>query len=150
MEIYEIYKQLLNEETYFNIQQNEDRVEINLISNGNVVGNIILDFVMGGYWEFEDEMSEDRYDEIFPDDKFVKIEHIEVKDEYKGRGFAKQLMNKAIEYAKKMGETVIYLNASPMGFSGLSINDLVGFYKSFGFKTIIDDYDKNKEMIKYI
>jgi len=33
---------------------------------------------------------------------------------------------------------------------GLNINDLVGFYKSFGFSIIVDDYTHNKEMVKYI
>lgn len=148
--IYKIFESILNEEIHFSLDQDEDRVKITAISNGNVVGSIILDFVIAGYWEFEDEMTEDRYDEIFPDDRYAKIESIEVKDEYKKQGFAKILMQKGIEYSKKMGETVIYLNASPMGFKGLNISDLVGFYKSFGFEIIVDDYTHNKEMIKYI
>lgn len=150
MNIYSIYEELLNKTTHFDINQDEDRVTITAVFNGNIIGSVILEFVMSGYWEFEDEMDEDRYDEIFPDDRFVKIEYLEIDDEYKKQGFAKQLMNKAIEYSKQMGENVMYLNASPMGYSGLNINDLVGFYKSFGFKIIIDDYSENKEMVKYI
>lgn len=149
MRIYDIYENLLRS-TFFKIEEDEDRVKIIAINNGNIVGYIILEFVTDGYWEFEDEMDEDMYNTIFPDDKFVKIEVLEVKDEYKGKGFAKELMSKAIEYSKKKGETVMYLNASPMGHTGLNLQDLVRFYQSFGFKTIIDDYTQNKEMVKYL
>ena len=39
---------------------------------------------------------------------------------------------------KEMGYHQIYLNASPMGFEGLNITDLVWFYKGFGFKEILN------------
>jgi hypothetical protein len=58
-------------------------------------------------------------------------------------------MERAISYARSKGETVMYLNASPMGFSGLNVNDLSGFYNAFGFQTLIDS-GHNVEMFANI
>lgn len=131
-------------------EEDDDRIEISIYKNNEKIGYIILDIIHYGYWMFEDEIDEDSYDKLFPDDKFVKIETIKIEDNYKGNGYAKILMNKAIEYVKKLNIDVIYLNASPMGFNGLNLEDLVGFYESFGFEIFIDDYAENKEMIKYL
>jgi GNAT superfamily N-acetyltransferase len=104
---------------------------------------------MNGYFMFEDDMTEDEYDELFPDDTFLRIEHLFVPDDYKDNGYGKQLVNQAIQYAKEISEDVIYLNASPMGNSGLSISNLVNFYKKFGFQILphSDKWSNNKEMI---
>jgi len=85
---------------------------------------------------------------LFPEDRFAKIEVIEVNDKYKGGGFAKELMNKAISTVKERGFNRVYLNANPMGYGGLDINDLVGFYQKFGFQIIpsLDKWADNKEM----
>jgi hypothetical protein len=42
----------------------------------------------------------------------------------------------------------IYLNASPMGFSGLNLEDLTNFYKKFGF-SVFKKQGNNNLMIKY-
>ena len=39
---------------------------------------------------------------------------------------------------KNNGYNQFYLNASPMGFKGLSTMDLVDFYKKFGFKELLN------------
>jgi ribosomal protein S18 acetylase RimI-like enzyme len=111
--LYEIYQKIIKDVTFKFEQQDEDRIKYSAISDGVIVGSITIQFVMGGYWEFDDEMGEDRYDEIFPDDKFAKIENLEVDNHYQRQGFAKLLLQKGIEYIKQMNETVIYLNASP-------------------------------------
>ena len=130
--------------------ENSDSITIEGVINGDVFGHITISDTVNGYWKFEDEMSEDEYDELFPDDSFATIETLEISDDYKGKGFARPLMLKALDYIKSTGEYTVYLNASPMGFKGLSIEPLVNFYKSFGFKIIIDDYAENKEMILYL
>lgn len=136
----------------FNMTVDEDRVTIDAIKDESTIGNIVIEFVIDAYSEFEDviekgEMSDDEYDAIFPNDRFAKIEHLSVIDSEKGNGYAKQLMQRAITHARSNGESVMYLNASPMGFTGLNINDLTGFYNTFGFQTIIDS-GHNVEMFK--
>lgn len=130
-------------ELIFNTTVDEDRVTINAIKDKKIVGKIVLEFIMDAYREFEDviedgEMTEDEYNAIFPNDRFAKVEHLDVIDGEKGNGYAKQLMQRAMAYARSNGESVMYLNASPMGFTGLNINDLTGFYNTFGFQTLID------------
>jgi hypothetical protein len=43
----------------------------------------------------------------------------------------------------------MYLNASPMGTQGLNLNDLSGFYKSFGFEETLHQ-GGNIQMIKHL
>lgn len=121
----------------------DDNVTINAIKNRAIVGKISIEFVVDAYREFEDvietgDMTEEEYNSIFPNDSFVKIDYLNIEDGEKGKGYAKELMKKAISYAKEHGGKVMYLNASPMGHTGLNINDLSGFYNSFGFQTLID------------
>ena len=127
--------------------ENSDSITIEGVINNDVFGHITISFTVNGYWKFEDEMSEEKYDKLFPDDSFATIEVLEVNDNYKGHGLAKELMKKGLDYIKESGENIVYLNASPMGYRGLSIQPLVNFYKSFGFEIIVDDYNENKEMI---
>lgn len=141
------YNQYLNESLSFDNEYDDERVTINAYLDNKFIGKVVIDYVTSGYYEFEDEMSEDRYNELFPDDGFAKIEYISIDDRYTGKGYAKQLMYKALENIKENGEKTVYLNASPMGHHGMSIDDLVEFYKKFGFEIFIDDYDENKEMI---
>jgi len=153
MKLMHIYEEVMGE-TRFTMDVDEDRVTITAIKDKKIVGKIVLDFVVDAYREFEDaimsnDMTDDEYDAIFPNDKFVKIEYLDVIDGEKRKGYAKQLMQKAIAYARSKGETVMYLNASPMGQTGLNINDLTGFYNAFGFQTLIDS-GHNVEMFANI
>ena len=137
-----IYEDVMNE-LVFSTVVDEDSVTINAIKNKQIVGKIVIERVFDAYREFIDviekgEMTDDEYNAIFPNDTFTKIEYLNVVDGEKGNGYAKQLMDRAISYARSKGETVMYLNASPMGFSGLNVNDLSGFYNAFGFQTLID------------
>jgi GNAT superfamily N-acetyltransferase len=142
MKLMKIFEEVLGD-LHFATDVDEDNVTINAIKNRQIIGKISIEFVFDAYREFEDiidkgEMSDQEYETIFPNDRFVKIDYLNVIDGEKGKGYAKQLMQKAISYAKEHGETVMYLNASPMGFSGLNINDLTGFYNTFGFQTLVD------------
>lgn len=153
MKLIKLYEEVLGD-VHFNYEVDDERVEIIALKDRKVVGKIVLVFVMDAWHEFEDaiekgDMSEEDYYKIFPNDSYANIEYLNVEDSERGQGFAKMLMNKAVSHAKREGEKVMYLNASPMGISGLNINDLVGFYKSFGFQTLIDS-GHNVEMFMNI
>jgi GNAT superfamily N-acetyltransferase len=153
MKLMNIYEDVMNE-LVFSTVVDEDSVTINAIKNKQIVGKIVIERVFDAYREFIDviekgEMTDDEYNAIFPNDTFTKIEYLNVVDGEKGNGYAKQLMERAISYARSKGETVMYLNASPMGFSGLNVNDLSGFYNAFGFQTLIDS-GHNVEMFANI
>ena len=131
-------------------RESEDELVINAIYNGEIIGKLSMGFMMNAYWYFEDEFSEEQYDQMFPDDKFVLIGWLEVPQKiYRGEGIAKELMKRAIAKAKQQGYDTIYLNASPMGTSGLYLNDLVGFYKSFGFEEALHQ-GNNVQMILHL
>jgi len=55
-------------------------------------------------------------------------------------------MNKALELIQKNGIKLIVLNASPLG-QDISLDNLVVFYKKFGFK-IFKNQGNNVIMIK--
>ncbi len=82
-------------------------------------------------YEFDDVFDEDTFEELYPNSEIVKIEHIEIDDNYKNSGIGSELM-------KKNGYNQFYLNASPMGIKGLGTMDLVDFYKKFGFKELLN------------
>lgn len=123
----------------FKYSRTEDEIVIKAIYNGNEIGYVSCDQMQNAYWYFEDSISEDEYDQLFPEDKFFYIPSLEVKlDKYKGEGIGTELMKRAIAKAKQLGYNQIALNASPMGNTGLALGDLVKFYESFGFKSFLN------------
>jgi DNA repair protein RadC len=131
----------------FNIENEEERTTISI----NGIGEVILVETYPEY-EFLEDINND--EEILNElgvsegDLIGKIEHIQIKDEYKGKGYAKLLMKKAIELAKEKGLMPLYLNASPMGYSGLNLADLTSFYKSFGFEVFLRQGGNNLMILK--
>lgn len=124
--------------TKFKYKRDEDDIIITATYNSELVGNVNVSMVQGGYDYFKDEFSEEKYSHLFPDDKFANIVWLQVsKNNYRGEGIAKELMKRAIAKAKQQGYSSIYLNASPIGMDGLNLSDLVDFYRSFGFKEIL-------------
>lgn len=100
-----------------------------------------------GYFLFENELTEDQYNHFFPNDRFFVVYELKVIKQYRGKGYAKKLLLKAIEKAKQLKHTQVYLNANAIEFyQGLSQYDLVQFYKRFGFKEILNQ-GKNSLMI---
>jgi len=149
MKLGEAFDEITNE-PHIEVEDTEDGFDVTVYVGGIKAGKLVAQYITGGYWGFEDEFSEEEYDVMFPDDSFFKIEYVSVDDGYKGDGLGKLMMSKAIALIKNNGIDTVYLNASPMGFTGLDISDLVGFYKKFGFKVIQktgDKYHENKEMI---
>jgi ribosomal protein S18 acetylase RimI-like enzyme len=135
----------------FLIKDDDDNTYITAYNGAQIYGNIVINWVTaGGYrYQFENDMSEEEYDNQFPDDRFAKIEQIEVNEKFRSMGYAKELMDKGISTIVDRGFDRVYLNASPMGFGGLDVNQLVLFYGKFGFSVIpsLDKWPDNKEMI---
>ena len=117
----------------------EDRTSITAYINNNKVGSLSMEILFDAYeYEFENVFDEDTFNELYPDSEIVKIEHIEVDDNYKNSGIGSELMKRGMELMKKNGYNQFYLNASPMGFKGLGTMDLVEFYTKFGFKELLN------------
>ena len=131
-------------ENDFEIEENEDGDRITISLKG--IGEVILVQTSPQY-EFIEDIDEDTLEElnVSEHDMIGKIEHLEVNDKFKGKGYAKSLMNKAIEIAEEYGWMPLYLNASPMGSKryGLNIEDLTGFYETFGFKVFLEQGNNN-------
>jgi len=122
-----------NEVKFTEEDAGEDRIKISIKN----IGSVILVATYPKY-EFKDDFTEDEFEKLGldEDDVIGKIEHIEIDDVHKGKGYAKLLMTRAIKIAKEKDLVPIYLNASPMGFSGLRTDELTEFYKKFGFRVI--------------
>ena len=117
----------------------EDRTTITAYINNKKVGSLSMEVLFDAYtYEFDDVFDEDTFNELYPDSSIVKIEHIEVDDNYKNSGIGSELMKRGMELMRKNGYNQFYLNASPMGFKGLETADLVNFYKKFGFKELLN------------
>lgn len=117
----------------------EDRTTITAYINNNKAGSLSMEVLVDSYqYEFDDVFDEDTFEELYPNIEIVKIEHIEVDDNYKNSGIGSELMKRGMKLMKKNGYNQFYLNASPMGFTGLKTMDLVEFYKEFGFIELLN------------
>ena len=126
------------DQTKFNYEEDEDNVSIEAHYNGKLIATLSMVQVMDGHWKFEPEISDVEYMKLFPEDKFMEIDHLRVWDKtVRGEGIAKKLMQLGLKKGQELGYDTFYLNASPMGSDGLNHADLVGFYKSFGFETFL-------------
>ena len=134
------------ESVTFEEEVEEDGMTISAYIDGKYIGKVVIVYIMNGYREFEHIMSEDRYYELFPDDRYAEIQYLAVNTDYTGEGYAKTLMKKALENIKESGEKKVYLNASPMSHKQMHLDVLVNFYEKFGFEIVIDE-PGNKEMI---
>lgn len=121
----------------YNSYNDEDRFIIEVKLNNIKIGEISSEILFSPYeYEFDDVFTEEEYDEIFNDDDIVKISYVDIIDKYKYHGIGTILMNKMINHLKQQGHSYMYLNASPMGFSGLDLPNLIKFYEKFGFEVI--------------
>ena len=114
----------------------EDRTTITAYIGGEEVGSIGMEILFDSYsYEFEDIFDEDEFNELYTD-RIVKIEDVRVNDNNKGMGIGSELMKRGMRLMQSQGYKEYFLNASPMGYSGLDLSDLVDFYKKFGFKEL--------------
>ncbi len=117
-------------------RENSNKVLISAYYNNDKIAELSLSFVINGYdFVADDGVSKEEYIQMFPQDKFALIGNLEILN-HRYKGVAKELMKRAIAKSKQQGFDKMYLNAIPMGSKGLSLANLVGFYKSFGFKEI--------------
>lgn len=153
----------LIDNTQFKInQESEDEFEILAHHQGNTIAKLNLDIMISMFSYFEGDFTEEEYDQLFPEDQGTFISWLEVYDDmFKSAGIGRRLMNMAIEKSKQLGFSRIYLNASPIKSElSLGLNDLVNFYKSFGFQVIknqghnvqmllaLDNLNETKTLIK--
>ena len=118
----------------------EDRTEIVVFSGNRQIGSLSMEILFDSCssYEFEDVFTEDEINKIYPLFEIVKMEHVQIDDEYKNLGIGSKLMKRAIKLMRDNGYSQFYLNASPMGSTGLRVNELVEFYRKFGFKPLVN------------
>ena len=135
------------EKIKFDIEEDDEEQRITIsIKN---IGEVIL-VVSYPEYEFLEDIGEHGLEELGVEegDMIGKIEHLEIEDKYKGQGYAKLLMNKAIEIATEKGLMPLYLNASPMGSDGLDIDALTIFYEKLGFQVFLEQGGNNLMILK--
>ncbi|GEM78896.1 GNAT family N-acetyltransferase [Vibrio superstes] len=68
-------------------------------------------------------------------DNVYTIERIDILPEFRGKGFARELMKDAIKRIEvACPKACVEITAEPDDGSGITIENLVGFYKSLGFE----------------
>lgn len=115
--------------------------------DGKKVGEAIFEYMPYAYWYFEDQMSEDEYYAIFPDDELLNLRHIKIENDFLHHKYGTVLMEECMKQMKKTGIKKAYLNASPMGDKGPKLSGLVKFYERFGFRPMGKSSLWHEEMI---
>jgi ribosomal protein S18 acetylase RimI-like enzyme len=136
----------LNEKIKVITTQEEDGIIITLRDNIKFIGSSYLDIKVNAYWYFEGDISEEEYDKLFPEDIFLHIENIAINENYRGKGYAKKLLELIIDKAKKLEIKRIFLNCSPINIKK-DLPRLIKLYESFGFKVFLHQ-GNNALMIK--
>ena len=149
MKFYINENELLNNTQFKVVQTSEEEFEILATYQGHIIAKLNLDIMIGMFdYYFDGDFTEEEYDQYFPKDVTTFISWVEVyNDIHKGNGIARRLMNMAIAKSKQLGFDRVYLNASPIqSEKSLPLNDLIDFYKSFGFQ-IIKHQGGNAQML---
>ena len=81
--------------------------------------------------------------ELAYSDSTIEILQLDVLDKYRGSGYAKLLMTKAINHATKKGLNSVILEPEPMDTKGIDKVGLYSFYSKFGF---VDTNDGKMEL----
>lgn len=136
------FKELIrenNNQFSYNTIFDEDEIIITAFDGDKKIGYLTMDLLFDAYeYEFEDVIDEDSFYNLYPDSEIIKLSHLTVDDNYLNTGVGTQLVKNGINLMKNKGYKQFYLNASPMGFNGLRLPDLVNFYKKFGFKELLN------------
>lgn len=75
----------------------------------------------------------------------LSIDSVQVNDDMRGQGNGAQLLDSMLLHAKENGFEAVVLNASPM--DGRSLDELIPFYESRGFKVFERYEDQNATML---
>ena len=132
-------------------QTDEDSFIIRALHGHMITGHIGIGInLRSNYWMFQDDIEEDEYDDLFPDDSLSIIEMLFVEPEYQNQGIANVLMQKAIKYINKQGSDRVYLNACPLllGGKNLPLSILTQFYEKFKFEVFKYDKSNNLMLLK--
>ena len=81
------------------------------------------------------------------------LELIKVVPQHRGKKLARKLLTKIIEYIKNNFKNInkITLQPLPLDSTGLSLNDLIAFYKKFKFNKSTNTSRSNPNMlVKYL
>ena len=73
----------------------------------------------------------------------MEILQLDILSKFRGKGFAKLLMDRAIKHANKKRLSNIILEPEPMDINGIDKAGLYNFYSKFGF---IDTNDGNMNL----
>jgi GNAT superfamily N-acetyltransferase len=124
------FKQYLTEKTNINIEYNDGFLVLKLKNDSIICGKLTGSEVSG---DFYPEITEiDLGDWVF------NIESIDVEPEYRGKGYAQQLLTFVIDWAKKQRFDGLLLNASPSGYPKVPLKQLLHIYSKMGFKEILN------------
>lgn len=142
-------KRILIESITFDITEDDAGLwNIKIKENGSVKGDAEIEQFYDYNWDLEDIMTRDEFNKYFPSGRYLSIRDINVETLERGKGYGKKLMEKIIQFAKKEGVDTLHLNAyAKTGRRALSQDDLVEFYKKFGFE-VIKQGRRNSVMIK--
>lgn len=78
----------------------------------------------------------------------VYIEHIRSLPEFKNKGYASKLLKRLVDLADKMNvRLTLHPQPTDNQGQGLSMDDLINWYKRYGFE--YPDEDSDYEMIRY-
>jgi GNAT superfamily N-acetyltransferase len=78
----------------------EDTLGIFLVKDTKRIGHISIEYIDCGFYEFENQLTEDAYDEMFPDDNLIKVNTIAIDRGERGNGYSKLLMKEAFKHFK--------------------------------------------------
>lgn len=112
-----------------------DEHSISAMYGKNLAGKINFETVELNFKYFQRNGWDDELiAEVFSDGRYVHLENIVVKHEYRRNGIASRLMNGMIDKSKELGYNCIYLCAFPMGTGKKTTEEeLVKLYESYGF-----------------
>lgn len=143
------------DEFKFTSKRSDESTSIIASFKGSLAGSITFEEVINSWYWFEGIISQEKYEDMFEDVSHIIIENIKVDRHYQKSGLGTKLMTKALEYiSKNSNAKIVVLNASPLDknpndINKISLQDLVKFYKKFGFNVYHNQGD-NVIMIKRI
>lgn len=102
--------------------------------HGDLIGFVRVEKIEDGYFMFND-MTEEKYEEMFPGRNLIYIENILVDKKFREIGVGDLLMTKAMEYVDENGGNS-WLNATEYNnrLSNVKLPVLIHFYERFGYK----------------
>lgn len=119
--------------------EEEDYKTITCFYDDEPVGFSVFEIIYSssGYYEVNDVISEEIYDELVGKDyKFCIFRNMEINERYQNTGIGKELIKYTFGKIKSSGCNLIIINACPIGNKSVPLSKLIMWYKSFGFKEL--------------